>query len=99
MGPDGQLGRTKLTEHQIRTGDAPPIRQPTRRLPILSVKEAEEQVEKMLRDGVIEPSASPWSLPLVLVRKKDATLRFCADYRKVNKRHSQRCIPYSPDRG
>ncbi|KAL5457414.1 hypothetical protein EMCRGX_G034666 [Ephydatia muelleri] len=41
-------------------------------------------LDEMLEKDVIQPSHSPWSSPIILVRKKDGSMRFCVDYRKVN---------------
>ncbi|MES9884745.1 MAG: reverse transcriptase domain-containing protein [Sedimenticola sp.] len=78
------LGRTTIAKHKINTGDAGPIRQPPRRVPIAKREEVKMEVQKMLDQKIIEPCKGPWSAPIVLVKKKDGTTRFCVDYRRLN---------------
>jgi hypothetical protein len=80
---DNDVGRTELVEHVIETGDARPVKQPPRRVPIAFQGEEKATIEKLLEQGTIRPSTSPWASPLVLVRKKDQTVRTCVDYRLV----------------
>ena len=81
---EDDLGRTHLVYHKIDTGDAVPIRQSARRLPYFQREEVRKTIEDMLKRGIIEPSSSAWSSPVVLVKKKDGSTRFCIDFRKVN---------------
>ena len=83
-GSGGDLGRTSKLKHCINTGTAPPIRQPVRRISPQRRDEVRQLIDDMLGKGVIERSTSPWASPIVLVRKKDGSIRFCVDYRKVN---------------
>jgi len=78
------LGETSLAAHQIDTGDARPIRQTLRRQPFHLLDKIDKHVAKMVEAGVIEPSCSPWTSNIVVVSKKDGSLRFCVDYRKLN---------------
>ena len=79
-----ELGSTDLVTHSIETGDSPPIKQPVRRIPFALRQSVEEMVRSMVEQGVVEPSHSPWSSPVVLVEKKDGSKRFCVDYRRLN---------------
>ena len=78
------LGHTSVLSHHINTGNSAPIRQYPRRLPYHYRGEVDQQVKDMLQQGVVQPSTSPWASPVVLVKKKDGTYRFCVDYRKLN---------------
>ncbi|GFW28489.1 retrovirus-related Pol polyprotein from transposon 412 [Trichonephila clavipes] len=78
------FGRTKLTKHRIDTGEHPPIKQHSRRLPFAKQEEVQKLIKDMKNNDVIEPSSSPWAPPIVLVRKKDGSTRFCVDYRRLN---------------
>ena len=83
QGPN-DLGRTNKVKHEIITGDARPIKQTPRRTPMHLRDEVEQQLNDMLDNNIIRPSSSPWGSPVVLAKKKDGSVRFCIDYRKVN---------------
>ena len=57
------------------------------------VKEVREHIQEMLDGGAIRPSNSPWCNAVVLVRKKDGTLRFCIDFRRLNDRMEKDSFP------
>ena len=78
------LGCTDLVQHHISTGNAAPIQQPPRRLPLAKKEVAEKAIIEMQKQNVIEPSSSPWSSPIVLVNKKNGSTRFCVNYRRAN---------------
>ena len=61
-----------------------PIKQRPYRTSPQCKQEIDRQVEEMLRKGIIRESVFPWSSPVVLVKKKDGSFRFCVDLRKVN---------------
>ena len=84
MDGKGVIGRTSLVKHKIDTGNAVPIRQTPRPIPIHLREEVDLAMEDMTTKDLIEPSDSPWCSPIVLVRKKDKSLRTCIDFCKVN---------------
>ena len=77
-------GRTTVTEHRIDTGEASPVRLPPYRIPHAYREIVREELAQMEKDGIIERSASEWAAPIVLVKKKDGTIRMCVDYRRLN---------------
>ena len=78
------LGHTSIIEHEIDTDQARPIKQSPYRVSVAQREEIDNHISNMLQQGIIEPSSSPWSSPVVLVKKKDGSTRFCVDYRKLN---------------
>jgi hypothetical protein len=78
------LGCADLVEHPIFTGDSRPIKQMLRRHPIPHVEAIRKQTEEMIKQDVVEPACGEWRSNVVLVKKKDGSLRFCIDYRQLN---------------
>ena len=81
---EGERGETGLIQMNIDTGDATPRCQPVRHTPFAARQEIATQLQQMQDQNVIYPSDSPWASPVVLMRKKDGSLRFCIDYRSLN---------------
>lgn len=76
---------TSCVKHSIDTEGRGPVRQKPYRVSLTERRAIQQQVQDMLKDDVIETSCSPWASPVVLVRKKDNSWRFCVDYRRLNK--------------
>lgn len=76
---------TKLgVEHAIPTGTEAPVKMRARRYSIVEQEVIDREVDEMLKNGVIEEGSGAWGFPVVLVKKKDGTIRFCIDYRQLN---------------
>jgi predicted aspartyl protease len=78
------LGTSRRFEHRIELNDPEPVRMMPRRVPLTQYQPMKDEVERMLRLGVIRKSVSPYASPIVLVKKKSGEIRFCIDFRNLN---------------
>jgi hypothetical protein len=85
---DNDFKSTELVDHRIETGDATLVRKVPYSIPSVLREEVDMHVQKMLDQGVIRPSHSPWQSPVILVPKKSESwkpkYRFCVDYRQLS---------------
>ena len=84
VGPDGKTGNSDWAKHGVDVQGAAPLKVSYHGIPQAKQQIADEQVDKMLEQGIIEPCDSPWAFPTVLVTKKVGSIRFCVDFRKLN---------------
>lgn len=77
-------GRTHLTQHSIELMSDKPIRERPRRFTPEQLKVIDEEVAKMLKDKVIQPSKSSYAQEPHLILKKTGDWRFCVDFRRLN---------------
>ena len=80
-----ELGMATAIKHKINTGASLPINLPNRRTPHALRVVVKTQIEEMERHNIIRESTSPYAAPVVMVPKKGGEMRFCIDYRQLNK--------------
>ncbi|XP_021346938.1 uncharacterized protein LOC110446222, partial [Mizuhopecten yessoensis] len=78
-------GETNFVEHDILTTSRDPVRVKPYPLPFSTRETIKKEIDKMLEMKVIESSNSPYAAPVVIVKKKDGTNRFCIDFRQLNR--------------
>ena len=81
---DLDLGHTSVVKYEIKLNDYTPLKERYRRIPPHQYEEVKKHLKEMLEIGAIRKSNSPWASAVVLVRKKDGSLRFCIDLCKLN---------------
>jgi transposase InsO family protein/predicted aspartyl protease len=81
---DFDIGKTDLLEHHIDTGDALPQRRHPYRISPAEQRKVDELISQMKAFGIVRESNSPWAAPIVLIKKKDGSIRFCCDWRDLN---------------
>ena len=77
-------GYTNLLHHDIQLVSNTSFRTKSRPVPYSMLAAVNEEVSKMIDLNIIEPSTSPFASPIVIVKKKDGSNRFCIDFRTLN---------------
>src|SRR6266542_3207692 len=78
-----KLGRTEIIKHEIKVTENSIKSRPYSVKDNKREKWMKEEIDRMLKEGIIKKSKSPWASPVVLVSKKDESIRFCVDYKKT----------------
>lgn len=81
---ENKLGRTNKIIMNIDTGNAKPFKERQYNMSPFMLKIMNEELNEMLKLGVVETSHSPWNSPVLLVKKASGEFRFCFDGRKLN---------------
>ncbi|GBG63523.1 hypothetical protein CBR_g38591 [Chara braunii] len=81
---DTDIGLSLVIQHEIQTGNHSPIHCKPYRYSLVERKKALERIREFEESGWIEPATGPWSFSVVLVPKKNGSIRICIDYRKLN---------------
>jgi len=79
------LQRANVAPFKIDTGDAAPLKENPRQMDPKRMEIIDNKLQELLDNGVIEPCASPWAAPVVVVQKEGKEPRLCMDYRRLNK--------------
>lgn len=78
------FGHTDKVKHHIKLSDETPFKQRARPIHPNDVDAVRQHLQELLDSGVIRESESPFASPIVVVRKKNGSVRLCVDYRKLN---------------
>ena len=90
---DMDLGYTDRELHSLRTTDDNPTAQIYRSILPRDLHKVKSHIQDILAKGVVTPSHSPYAAPVVVVRKKDGSIRLCVDYRGLNSKTVKDAYP------